>query len=79
MIAGKATGEQVLEVIGLKAAGDIRKTIATIQTPALKPATIANRLRARKDKSTIGNLTKPLVDSGTMLNAVTSAVEERFE
>jgi hypothetical protein len=77
MIDGRATGEQVLEVIGLKAAGDIRKKISSITDPALKAATVAARLRGYKDKSTVGNLTKPLVATGTLINAVTSTVEDK--
>lgn len=77
MLAGKATGDQVLEAIGLKAAGDIRRTISQIQSPALKPETIAARLRGYKDKKTVGNLTKPLVHTGTLINAVSSEVSEK--
>lgn len=77
MLNGKATGDQVLETIGLKAAGDIRQTISKLTTPALKPATIAARLRGKADKNTVGNLTKPLVHTGTLINAVTSEVSER--
>jgi hypothetical protein len=77
MIEGKQTGEQVLEIIGLKAAGDIRRTISQVNSPALAPATIAARMGQRADKKTVGNLTKPLVDTGTLLNAVTSAVEDK--
>jgi hypothetical protein len=79
MLNGDTTGERVLEVIGLKAAGDIRKKIASITDPALKPATVAARLRGRADKQTVGNLTKPLVHTATLLNAVTSTVEARSE
>lgn len=79
VVAGNATGDQVLEAIGLKAAGDIRKTIATISTPALQESTVAARMRARADKKTVGNLTKPLVDSGILLGSVTHAVEEPNE
>jgi hypothetical protein len=77
MIAGNATGAQVLEAIGLKAAGDIRYTIAKVNSPPLAASTIAARLRRRADKSTVGGLTKRLVDTGTLLNAVTNSVEER--
>lgn len=77
MLRGETTGDKVLEVIGLKAAGDIRRTISQITTPALAPETVAARRNARADKHTIGNLTKPLVDTGTLINAVTSAVEDR--
>jgi hypothetical protein len=75
MLEGNATGETVLEAIGLKAAGDIRRTISQITTPALAPATVAARRNARADKQTTGALTKPLVDSGTLINAVQSTVE----
>jgi hypothetical protein len=79
MLNGDTTGDKVLEVIGLKAAGDIRKKISLITDPPLKPATVAARLRERADKQTVGSLTKPLVNTATLLNAVTSAVEERSE
>lgn len=75
MLNGKATGEQVLEAIGLKAAGDIRRTISQVTTPALAQATVDARRRGKADKMTVGNLTKPLVDTGTLLNSVTSKVE----
>lgn len=77
MLDGNVTGDQVLEAIGLKAAGDIRRTISQIQSPPLKQSTIDARRYARADKKTVGNLTKPLVDSGILLNAVTSTVEDK--
>lgn len=77
MLAGSMTGEDVLNLIGLKAAGDIRNTISKITSPPLAESTIAARLSARADKSTVGNLTKPLVDTGTLLNAVTHEVTDK--
>lgn len=77
MLKGDMTGEQALELIGLKAAGDIRKTISKITSPPLKDATIAARLSARADKQTVGKLTKPLVDTGTLLNSITNTVEAK--
>lgn len=77
MLKGAMTGEQALELIGLKAAGDIRNTISKLTTPELKPTTVAARLRARVDKQTVGLLTKPLVDTGTLLNSVTNTVEAK--
>jgi len=77
ILDGSMTSEDILEVIGLKAAGDIRKMIASIQAPPLKDATVAARLRGKADKQTVGNLTKPLVDTATMLNAVTNTVEDK--
>jgi hypothetical protein len=75
MLAGKATGDQVLEAIGMKAAGDIRRTISQISTPALAQSTVDARRRGKADKQTVGALTKPLVDTGTLINAVQSVVE----
>jgi hypothetical protein len=77
MIDGRATGDQVLEAIGLKAAGDIRKAISLIQSPPLQESTVSARLRQRSDKKTVGNLRKPLVDTGLMISSVQNTVEER--
>lgn len=74
---GRFTGAQVMDAIGALAAGDIRKTISEIQQPPLKEATVAARKRRYKDKKTVGSLTKPLVDTAVMVNAVTYAVEKK--
>lgn len=74
---GNATTEGVLEVIGLQAAGDIRKTISDLTSPPLRDSTIAARLAKRKNQTTVGKLDKPLVDTGTLLNAVTSEVSDK--
>jgi hypothetical protein len=63
-----------MEIIGLKVAGDIRETITQIQSPALSPKTIAARIARRANKHMVGNLTKPLVDTGYMLNSLTHKV-----
>lgn len=76
VVAGKASSGYVMEQIGLKAAGDIRKKITTIIHPPLKPATIARRKARYADKSTIGLLTKPLIDTKRMLNTLTNSVED---
>lgn len=68
--------DDVLEVLVLTAAGDVRKTIASIETPPLSPVTIRNRLRKRKNKTKIGKLTKPLIDTGVMRDTVTGVVED---
>jgi hypothetical protein len=74
---GSATGVQVLDAIGQLAAGDIRKAISNVASPPLKQSTIDARLRQRADKVTLGKLNKPLVDTGTLLNAVTSEVGDK--
>lgn len=76
ILAGNYTIEQVLDGIGMQAAGDIRKTISKIWSPKLADATIAARVRKRADGKTVGNLNKPLVDSGYMLSQVSHTVED---
>lgn len=74
---GKFTGVQVMDAVGQLAAGDIRKKISKIQSPPLKESTVNARKRRYKDKKTTGNLTKPLVDTAVMVNAVTNIVERK--
>ena len=77
VLNGKIEASDLMEMIGQKAAGDIRKKISTITTPALSPNTIKARMNKRADKSTVGNLTKPLVDTGLMLQSLTHVVENK--
>jgi hypothetical protein len=70
----QTTPHQVWDKVGLKAAGDVRKAISKVMAPALKKSTIDARRRKMADGKTVGNLTKPLVDSGVMFNAVTHEV-----
>lgn len=79
ILRGQGNVATVLDMIGQQASGDIAKTIASIYDPPLKPATIAARRRRRADKKTVGNLTKPLVDSGLMISTVTNAPVEDAE
>jgi hypothetical protein len=76
ILKNEYTIENVLDLIGQKAVGQIRKTIANIYTPALKATTIANRLRKYSDKTLIGNLYKPLIDTKHMYNTLINIVED---
>lgn len=67
VLVGKLTPRQLLEMVALRAAGDVAKTIAKITTPPLAPSTIANKRGA----------TKPLVDTGQMIQSVTGVVEDK--
>lgn len=67
VLLGKATAKEIMEMVALRAAGDVGKTIARITTPPLAPSTIANKKGA----------TKPLVDTGQMIQSVTGIVEEK--
>ena len=67
VIKGNATIGQVMEGLGLQAAGDIRKRISEVSSPPLKPSTVAARRRKMADGKTVGSLTKPLVETGYMI------------
>lgn len=88
---GTATAAQVMEAIGNRAEADIRKTIYAIHTPLLSPVTIARRLERRgishkikKSKngfyeynvSGVGELTKPLIDTGYLQASLSHKVED---
>lgn len=75
VLSGTTTAVNVMQAIGLKAAGDIAKSITLVFAPPLKASTIARRRNALTNKKTVGLLTKPLVDSGLMLNTVSNTVE----
>jgi hypothetical protein len=76
VLKGSMTALSVVDALGQKAAGDIAKTIATIQSPPLSEATVEARQRQYKDKATTGSLTKPLVDTSRMITTISSTVEK---
>lgn len=69
---GAITIENALEQVGMVAAGDVRKAIRAVTAPPLAESTIRARQSRKKTKKSAS--TKPLVDTGQMLQAVTSAV-----
>lgn len=66
VMLGAVSVDQALEMIGMGAAGDVKKTISTVSSPPLKQATIARKGHA-----------KPLVETGLLLQSITSKVEEK--
>lgn len=64
IISGNHTPHSVLEMVTLRAAADVAKTIQAVHAPPLKPATIA-----RKGSD------KPLVHTGQLIQSVTGKVE----
>jgi hypothetical protein len=74
-LKGGTSAYAAMELLGLKAAGDVRKHISQVTSPPLKAATIQARLRKRSNKSKVGNLTKPLVDSGELIDSLTNRTE----
>ena len=77
VVAGKMTMAQAMEIIGLRAAGDQRKTIATVTQPPLKVDTVKARLAGKKQGRVVSiTIAKPLVHTGELLNSLTNVVEQ---
>lgn len=72
--AGQAPPEAVMEGLTMKAEGLIRRNIASVSTPPLSERTIAARAR-RHSKGKASS--KPLVDTGYLLNTLTSQVGKK--
>lgn len=75
VLKGKIPMTAVLEAVSLKAAGDVRKAITEVYSPALSPVTIQRRLDKRANGKVIGNLTKPLIETKYMLTTLINSVE----
>lgn len=75
IMAGNETAESVMEKIGLLTQGQIKAAIQAVQNPKLEDATVDARKRRKADKETTGSLTKPLIDTGTMLDTLTYEVQ----
>ena len=73
VLNGRLTAEQMLGQVGQMAAGNIAETIASIDTPALQPGTIKARESRRISP---GVSTKPLVDTGLLIQSVNHKVED---
>jgi hypothetical protein len=69
--------DYVFETIGLKAAGDFKKTIKNVVDPPIKEKTIEARQRKYADKKTEGLLSKPLIDTKILFNSLTNIVETK--
>lgn len=69
--------EKVLDAVGQRASKDIAEAITLLQSPPLKQSTIDARLSQKADKTTLGLLSKPLIDSKILLNSLTSVVEDK--
>lgn len=83
VLQGKTTIYKVLDLVGFQAEGDIKKTIKQLYSPALAEATILARIernkrlsetKGRLSEKALGNVTKPLIDTGVMFNTLTHEV-----
>lgn len=70
MFLGNETMDTVLQKMAMRAEGDIRLKINSINEPALRPWTLA--ARKKRGNSSV----KPLNDTGYMLSTFTSALVE---
>lgn len=60
----------IFEKLGLMVQGDIQTEISNVFTPPLAKSTIRNRMRKHKVKEVTPAMTKPLIDTGLMINSV---------
>lgn len=77
ILRGEQTAYNVMDAIGLSMAGDIKVAIKNVTSPPLEPETIQARLRKKADGKTIGNLSKPLVDSTILITTATHYVGDK--
>lgn len=77
VMVGNASPKQVMEGIGLAAAGDIRKKITEITSPPLTDATVAAKKRKLAAGKEVGSLTKPLVETSLMLTSLNHEVKSK--
>lgn len=65
VLLGQVSARAALEMVALKAAGDVGKSITAVSSPPLAPATVKRK-----------GFAKPLVETGQMLQSVTGKVED---
>lgn len=79
VVRGEITAKDAMDLIGATAAGDIRKHIAEVTQPPLKPGTVEARLRGKKGygpgrkKAIAITVAKPLVFTGRLEGTLTNA------
>lgn len=75
---GQIAPNRVMQALTMAAEGDMRLTISRITSPPLKASTVEAR-RKRLANGGVGakaSIAKPLVDTGLLLNSLTSEVTE---
>jgi hypothetical protein len=77
ILAGNSSTSSVIDKVAFRATGDIRKTISTLWEPKLEDSTIQSRLRQMSNKKLVGNLYKPLVFTGQMLDTLDYRMETK--
>lgn len=74
---GKIAPQDVMPALTMAAEGHIRAAITKVTSPPLSAATVAARKRRRADggKGAKASIAKPLVDTGILLNTLSSEVD----
>ncbi len=76
ILNGHETAKSVMEKLGLRISGQIRKSIRKVQTPPLSEFTIQRRLEIRAVKIITPTLRKPLVFEGILLGSTSYVVQD---
>ena len=71
---GNTSPDKAMEQIALMIEGDIAKAIAAVDSPPLAQSTIKKRKSRMSNKKTTGGLTKRLIDTGEMFDAISHKV-----
>lgn len=74
VLEGNLSAHDAMEFIAIRAENDVLKKIKSIYEPPLAARTISARLARHSNKKKIGNLYKPLVDTGLMIGTLTHEV-----
>lgn len=76
LLKNGASVEDMLDLVGARAAGDVRETLSQIKSPPLKEATIRAKERKYKSKSE-HRPEKPLFASGLLTKSISHVVVDK--
>ena len=83
IIKGSLTVDSVLDLLGQKVTGDIKDSIKAVYYPALAERTVLarierssklSRIKGPIKSATLGNVTKPLIDTALMFDSITHEI-----
>lgn len=76
LLQNSASIEDTLDLVGLRAAGDVKETLSKVDSPPLREATIKAKERKYKSKSN-QRPEKPLFDSGLLMASIDHVVIDK--
>lgn len=74
VLNGRLDVHEMLQQFGMQSAGDVRQTLAAVTDPPLKQSTLDAR---QSRKATPGVSDKPLVDTGLLIQSISSDVVDK--